>query len=165
MGTMAATDRAASLARLRTTPRDLVSLLTGVSPERLRRRPGDGRPDGAAASWSPAMVVSHLADAELVYSVRIRMVLTDDRPYLAAFDERAWVERFSGLEAEPKQALTRWRMLRDANLRLLESLDEADWDRTGLHPEHGEMTVASIAGLLAAHDRDHLDQIRQALAA
>lgn len=111
------------------------------------------------------MVVSHLADAELVYSVRVRMMLTDERPYLAAFDERAWAERFSGLDPDPKQALTRWRLLRDANLRLLESLDETEWERTGLHPQHGEMTLASIAELLAAHDRDHLDQIRQALAA
>lgn len=154
---MRAPEPAASVARLKGTIRELVSLLATARPDRLSRPPG---PD----EWSPATVVAHLADAELVYSVRLRMVLTADRPYLAAFDEEAWVRRFGELEADAKEALARFRALREANLRLLDSLDEPEWRLSGLHAERGEQTVAQIAALLADHDRAHVDQIRAGLA-
>ena len=114
--------------------------------------------------WSPATVVAHLADAELVYSVRLRMMLTDDRPYIAAFDEQAWVRRFAELEADARQALARWRTLREANVKLLESLADEEWNLTGLHSERGEVSVARVSELIAEHDRNHLTQIREGLA-
>lgn len=150
-------DPAVALDRLKSTPRDLGALLGTASSELLHRSPG---PD----DWSPATVLSHLADAELVYSVRIRMALTADRPYLAAFDENAWVRRFAELDTDPKEALSRWRLLRDANLRLLSSLDPDEWDLSGLHAERGELSIAKIADLLVSHDREHLAQIRAGLA-
>lgn len=154
---MASLDPPAVLERLGNTARDLVALLGPARSERLRREP-------AAGEWSPAAVVSHLADAELVYSVRLRMAITSDRPFLTAFDEGAWVRRFAELEADPKQSLARWRMLREANLRLLESLAPEEWSLPALHAERGELTVAKMAGSLVDHDREHLAQIRAGLA-
>ena len=154
---MAVLEPAVALERLKSTPRELVALLGTAKPDALRRAPAEGE-------WAPATVVAHLADAELVYSVRIRMALTADRPYLAAFDEEAWVRRFAELEVDAKESLARWRTLRDANLRVLGSLDDAEWKLTGLHAERGEQSVAQIADLLVSHDRAHLAQIRSALA-
>lgn len=148
---------AVALERLKGTPRELVALLGTAKSEAMHREPAEGE-------WSPATVVAHLADAELVYSVRIRMALTADRPYLSAFDENAWVRRFAELETDPKESLARWRALRDANLRILDSLEPAEWKLTGLHAERGEVSVAHIADLLVAHDRAHLAQIRAGLA-
>lgn len=146
-----------ALARLKSTARELVALLGTAKPDQLHREPAEGE-------WAPATVVSHLADAELVYSVRIRMVLTGDRPYIPAYDERAWVDRFSELEGDVKETLSRWRHLRDANVRLLSSLEEGEWALSGLHSQRGELTVAAIADLMARHDADHVDQIRAGLA-
>ena len=145
-----------SLERLKSTPRELVALVGTAKPEVMHRSSGDD-------DWSPATVLSHLADAELVYSVRIRMALTADRPYLAAYDEQAWVRRFAELEADPKETLVRWRALRDANVRVLDSLEPGEWKLSGLHAERGEVSVAHIADLMVAHDRDHLNQIREGL--
>ena len=150
-------DPQAALARLRSTARDLVALTSGETTERLAREPDEDE-------WAPGVVLSHLADAELVYSVRIRMALTGDRPYLPAFDERVWVRRFSELDDDPKQSLARWRILRDQNVKLLESLEEDEWKLTGVHAERGELSVTQMADLLAKHDTDHLDQIRRGLA-
>jgi hypothetical protein len=150
-------DPQAALARLRATARDLVALTSGASADRLGREPEEGE-------WSPGTVISHLADAELVYSVRIRMALTGDRPYLPAFDERSWARRFAELDDDPKQALARWRVLRDQNVKLLASLDDDEWKLTGVHAERGELSVTQMADLLAKHDSDHLGQIRQGLA-
>lgn len=110
------------------------------------------------------MVLSHLADAEMVYGVRLRTVLADARPFLAGYDQDEWVRRFADLDDDPKSTLARWRVLRDANLRVLESLEDDEWWRTGVHAERGPMSVAAIAAVLADHDRVHVDQIRTALA-
>ena len=151
-------DRATVIDRLRSTALDLVSLVSGADPGPLRRVPG---PD----EWSAAIVVAHLADAELVYSVRARMMLTADRPFLPAFDEQAWAARCGGMDADARESLQRWRALRDANLRLFASLGDPEWALEGVHEERGPITLAALAEILAGHDRAHLAQIRTALAA
>ena len=145
------------LDRLRATALDLVSLVSAADSGRLRAQPAPGE-------WSAATVVAHLADAEVVYSVRARMMLTADRPWLVAFAEEAWADRFAPLDVDVRDSLQRWRVLRDANLRLFVSLDEREWAREGVHEERGTLTVAGLADLLASHDRAHLTQIRNALA-
>jgi DinB superfamily len=149
-------DVSAHLQRLRTTGRDLVSLVVSAEPAALRREPA---PD----EWSAATVVNHLADAELVYSVRLRLIVAEDRPILTAFDEEAWADRFGELDDDPKDSLGRFRALRESNLRLLEALVDGEWERTGVHQQKGIVSVAAIVKLLAEHDRTHLDQIRRAL--
>lgn len=148
---------AESLERLKHTARELVALLATATATAVHRAPAEGE-------WSPATVVAHLADAELVYSVRIRMTVTADRPHLAAFDENAWVRRFAELETDPKESLARWRALRDANVRVFESLEPDEWKLIALHAERGELSVAHIADVMVHHDRAHLAQIRAALA-
>ena len=154
---MPTTDPSGTVARLRSTALELVSLVGGADPGRLRVAPAPGE-------WSAATVVAHLADAELVYGVRLRMILTADRPWLVSFPEKAWAGRFGPLEPDAKESLQRWRTLRDANLRVFASVGEGEWAREGVHDERGTLTVAALAGLLADHDRAHLGQIRQALA-
>lgn len=142
--------------RLRATARDLVSLTSGVSPARMQRRP-------TSRDWSAAMVVAHLADAELVYGQRFKQVLVEDRPHFVNYDENAWVERFSRIEEDLKDTLARWRANREHTIRLLESLEDAEWRRAGVHPVRGEMTMRQLLALLAEHDRQHLDQLRRAV--
>jgi len=154
---MATLDPPSSLERLAGTGRDLVALLGTARPGRLRREPEPG-------AWSPATVMSHMADAELVYSVRIRLAVTSDRPFLGSFDENAWVRRFAELDDDPKESLSRWRALRKANLRVLESLAPEEWSLVALHEQRGELSVAKMAELLVDHDRQHLAQIRAGLA-
>jgi hypothetical protein len=154
---VATADPQVSLRNLRATGRDLVSLVGGVGADRLRREPAGG-------GWSPTVVLAHLADAELVYGFRIRMVVAGARPFLASYDEEAWARRFASLDLDPKESLARWRILRDSNLGLLDSLDDDEWKLSGLHPDLGEITVARMAARMANHDREHLDQIRHGLA-
>lgn len=155
---MPTTSPAGILDRLRSTALDLVSLVAGADPAPLRAVPGPGE-------WSAATVVAHLADAELVNAVRFRAMVTADRPWLVPFPTEAWATRFGPLESDAKDSLRRWRVLREANLRLLASLGDEEWAREGVHDERGALTVTALAGLLVAHDRAHLDQIRSALAA
>ncbi|HZQ85988.1 MAG TPA: DinB family protein [Acidimicrobiales bacterium] len=142
--------------RLRATVRDLVSLTSGVPEDHLTREPAPGE-------WPVDMVVAHLADAEMVWGMRLRQILTSDDPDLPGFDQDVWADRFGGLDEEVHLSLARWRALREANLRVFHSMDEHEWEYAGMHEERGRITVADLADILADHDRQHLDQIRQAL--
>jgi len=108
--------------------------------------------------------VTHLADAELVYGFRLRMILAEDCPRLSDFDEQTWSSRFGDLDPDPAEAFFRWKALRESNVRILESAGEEAWERAGLHAERGMMTVGGIARSLVLHDRSHVDQLRRALA-
>jgi hypothetical protein len=145
-----------SLDALRSTVADLVALTSNRSPRELQHIPQRGE-------WSAAQVATHMADAEMVYSVRIRMMLTDDNPTLVAYDQEAWAERLSMSDESIAGAIARFRILREANLRVYESLEEAEWDRVGTHDEQGTVSIRGTVETLIGHDRAHLDQIRKLL--
>lgn len=150
-------EHAATLDRLRATTRDLVALLGTATGDQLRKVPAPGE-------WPASTVLTHLADAELVYGMLLRLVVAEETPTLPAFDGNAWTDRFGSLE-DPKDSLDRWRATRASTVRILESLADAEWDRSGVHAKRGEVTVANIAGRLAEHDATHLSEIRACFAA
>jgi len=73
---------------LRSTVADLVALTANRTARELNHVPQRGE-------WSAAQVAAHFADSEMVYSVRVRMILTDDNPTLAGYDQDAWAERLA----------------------------------------------------------------------
>ena len=134
---------------------DLVALTANRAPRDLSAAP--------RGEWSAAQVAAHMADAELVFSVRIRMVLTDENPALVGYDEDAWASRLTMCDLNVAGSVERFRVLRDANLRLFESLEDVEWSRVGTHLDQGELSIASIVEKLIGHDREHLNQIRKLL--
>src|SRR5882757_9061104 len=47
----------------------------------------------SSGKWSVQQVVQHLADSDLVWGYRVRMVLAQDRPPLTGYDQDLWSER------------------------------------------------------------------------
>jgi hypothetical protein len=141
---------------LRATVPALLSLVRGSQPTAFGRKPKDG-------GWSAATLIGHLADAELVYGVRIRTALAEPGGTLPAFDEETWADRFGPLDEDPSVSMARFRVLRESNVAIIESLTEDEWQRAGLHEEFGELSVKELVDRLIRHDAAHLDQIRTAL--
>jgi hypothetical protein len=141
---------------LRQSLEEVTRLVAGASAEQLEHSPEPGE-------WSPAQVLNHLADSDMVSATRVRMIVTQDRPALVGYDQDAWTDRFGGLDADPTETLERWRALRRANVRMFESLSEAEWKRVGVHSERGEESAWLVVQLMAGHDRVHLDQFRRGL--
>ena len=119
----------------------------------------------APGEWSAREVMGHLADAEQVYGVRLRMLVTQHRPFLASYDQDAWARRFAHLESLG-EALERWAVLRRANLAILEALNDDEWLRPGDHEEGMKVgrveTPERVADVLVRHTREHLEQMRAA---
>ena len=54
-----------------------------------------------------------------------------------------------------------FRLLRDANLRLLDRLTPEQWQLGGVHSERGPMTIAELARQIAGHDINHVAQVEK----
>jgi hypothetical protein len=141
---------------LRGTLVELEQATAGVSAATLGRQPAPGE-------WSPREVLSHLADSDLVTGMRVRMIVTEDRPALLGYDQEKWTSRFGSLDGDAAETLARWQALRRANLRIYASLSPEEWRRVGVHAERGEESVRLTVQLQAGHDRVHLAQLRRGL--
>lgn len=137
---------------------ELRAALAGLSDAELRRPEAPGK-------WSIGEVVRHLADTEVVFAWRLRMVLAEHRPPITGFDQDAWTARFGGPGVDVAGALRLLEALREDSLRLLRSATPADWERVGLHAERGPESVRLMARLYAGHDLVHLRQIARIRAA
>lgn len=139
---------------LRETPSALPRALEGMSSQQLREpeRPG---------KWSIGQVVQHLADAEVVWAWRMRLILAQDRPSLTGFDQDLWAERLHYNEADLLDGLELFTVIRRANLRLIERASPSDLKRVGVHAERGEESLEHLRRLYAGHDLLHLRQIER----
>lgn len=135
----------------RTAP-ELANRIAGLTPDQL------GRPE-APGKWSIHQVVVHLADSEVVFGWRLRVVIAQDRPVITGFDQDAWAERLGGAYADTGAAIRQLAVLREGHVALLRSLHDADWDRVGQHAERGPESVRLMAQLYAGHDLVHLRQM------
>lgn len=137
---------------LRGTGAALRATVDGLSDEQVVRPEAPGK-------WSIRHVLQHLADSELVWAFRLRMALAQDRARLTGYDQDAWAERLGYDEADPRQALQDFVLLRTLNLRLLARASGPDLERVALHAERGEESVKHMIRLYAGHDLLHLRQI------
>ncbi len=115
----------------------------------------------APDKWSVAAVIHHLADSELVWGYRIRMVLADDRPVLQGYDQDQWAGRLGYAAADRDDSLSLFSALRSSNLSLLSQASEEDLDRVAVHKERGEESLRHMISLYAGHDLVHRRQIQR----
>jgi hypothetical protein len=147
-------ERTEQIARYRAGHAALVGALADAEAPALDWRP-------SPEAWSIRDVVHHVADAELTGAVRLRRLLTEEAPFLPAFDEEVYRRRL-GYAARPiEPALASVRATHEATAELLDRLTAADWRRSGTHSEEGPYSVESWLTFHAAHTHEHAAQIRQ----
>src|SRR5690349_9529616 len=146
------------IAMQREAPTIIAALLRGVSREKLKEQPATGK-------WSVTEIIMHLADDELTSSWRYRQMLEYENPTLVGFDQELWARVGDYASWEAEDALTLFRLLREANLKMFARLTPEQWERHGVHSERRPMTVRSLSRHMAAHDVNHIEQIRRILKA
>ncbi len=139
---------------LRSTVDRIEELTAGLSPEQLATPPEPGK-------WSIHQIVAHLADCDLVFQTRARMVMFQDRPTLVGFDQDPWALGWMR-EKEPwNETLEKLAVLRRSILRLFLIAEGHDLLRYGVHTERGPQTINDIVEMMAGHDINHLQQIER----
>lgn len=139
------------------TPRWLKARLGNLAATAWHVPEGEGK-------WSLLQVIGHLADAEMVFGWRVRLVLTSENAPLTGYDQNAWLERFNYAGADPDVALEAFTAMRRWNLRVWHAATDADLDRMALHNERGPESLELLRGLVAGHDLRHRRQIERLLA-
>jgi DinB superfamily len=137
---------------LRETPEAAAKAAAGLSIDQLRQPEAPGK-------WSIAQVLRHLADSDVVWGWRMRLILAHDRPPLTGFDQDLWADRLGYADADPHESLETLRVLRRDNLRLIERATPGDLERVGVHAERGEESAGYLCRLYAGHDLMHLRQL------
>ena len=135
---------------------ELTRLVASASNAQLTHRPSPGK-------WSTVEILAHLAEDELVSSWRYRQMIEHDGGTLQGFDQDLWARLGEYQKWDAHEALNMFRLLREANLRMLAALSPEQWERSGNHAERGKITVRDLARHMAAHDINHLKQIEQLL--
>lgn len=143
---------AAHLAVLRELPDRLRAAVAGLDATRLDTPYREG-------GWTPRQVVHHVADSHTHAYLRSKHALTEDVPTIKPYDEAVWAALPDArLPLAPSFAVldgihTRW-------VALLESLDDAAWQRAYYHPESAaHWPLWKVAALYDWHARHHVAHI------
>ena len=136
------------------TPAKIVSLIRGLSPRHLAKRPAPGK-------WSIQEIIGHLADTEMVMACRARWIAFEGHPTLVPFDQEKWASGRAREKESLAETIERFRLLRRSQVRLFRHASKQDFRRTGFHPERGVVTLRVQLETLAGHDLNHLQQIRR----
>jgi hypothetical protein len=143
-----------ALARM---PSRFRAILAGVDAEMLTRsnRPGE---------WSSMETMRHVRDIAQVYGMRFKWIILQDEPLLANYEENDWAARSPDGPAELPTMLDEIVAYRAETIRLLRSLDDAGWRRTGRHETEGIVELEPYVRHQLAHEEQHLAQLGGALA-
>jgi len=114
------------------------------------------REDGG---WTVRQVVHHIADSHMNAFGRVRMALTENSPLINGYDERGWAELHDSKAAPVEWSLELLESLHARWVMMLQSLTEAQWKRTLVHPESGVETVEMATLSYAWHSRHHVAHI------
>ena len=148
--------RVAWMRELADLPGALLAVTAGGTAEDLARPYREG-------GWTARQVVHHIADSHMNAYVRAKLALTEERPVIKPYDEAVWAELADARGADVRVSIDLIGALHTRWVMLLESLDEARWQRAYVHPEMGVVRLDQQTGLYAWHSRHHLAHVRVAL--
>jgi hypothetical protein len=133
-----------SLQLLERTPAVLKLLLNGLDDDWTKNNEGGD-------TWSPFDVVGHLLHGEI----------TD---WIPPFDRFAQFKESEGKTLA--QLLDEFAAARARNLAILKSKDitVADYQKTGVHPVFGDVTLVQLLSTWTVHDLSHINQITRVMA-
>ena len=153
---MDAQERAQLIARYKDGYREVASALEGATDKELDARPAPGK-------WTAREIVHHLADSEMTSAIRLRLLIAEQNAMIRAYDEKGFATRLHYTRPIANSLLA-FQAARLSTGDLLDAMTEADFAKTGTHPEHGSYGVDRWLEIYAEHAHKHADQIRRARA-
>jgi hypothetical protein len=136
---------------IESTPHFLKEAVKGLSNTQLDTpyRPG---------GWTVRQVVHHLSDSHLNSYVRLKLALTENNPVIKPYDEGRWAE-LPDHNLPVEISLQLIEAVHEKWVYLLRALKPNELEKTFIHPESGEISIAKNIALYAWHGQHHTAHI------
>ncbi|HEX6032627.1 MAG TPA: DinB family protein [Tepidiformaceae bacterium] len=121
--------------------------------------PGDDLDD----CWTLLGIAVHMRDTERGVYEQIESILTYREPEISHVDIDDIPLREDYEDADEDEVLDEFHYLRRRTSYTLWDLDSRDWERGGIHPYRGRVTLLDLTRELYQHDLEHLWQARRML--
>lgn len=141
------------IAVLESLPNRLEGMVIGLSEKQLETpyRPG---------GWTVRQLVHHISDSHHNSYIRFKWALTEDKPVIKPYDEKAWAELFDSRTAPIQMSLDHLRAIHTKLVFLLKGLSKEQLQRKFIHPDgNQESTLAENIGRYAWHSNHHFAHI------
>ena len=145
-------DRAVWIEAIASAPAALRAAVDGLTTEQLDTPYREG-------GWTLRQVVHHVPDSHLNAYVRFRWTLTEETPRIKDYREARWAELSDARSGDIAVSLALLEVLHQRWVLLLNSLSEADFKRTCVHPENGVMSLDDFLAVYAWHGQHHVAHI------
>ena len=110
--------------------------------------------------WKLLQVVHHVADSHMNAYTRFKLGLTEVNPTIKPYEEGEWAKLADNETVAINVSLTLLHALHQRWLATIKDLDDGQWQRTVVHPEHGkQMTLWHLLGMYAWHGKHHTAHI------
>ena len=134
-------------------PRLMESAVAGLSEAQLNT---PYRTEG----WTVRQVIHHMPDSHMGSYCRFHWALTEDKPVIKAYDEKAFAAMDYHEDVPIDISLGLLKAIHARWVIMLRNLSPSDLERTFVHPETKEINVLkNVIGLYAWHGIHHLAHI------
>ena len=128
----------------------------GATDRELDARPAPGK-------WTAREIVHHLADSEMTSAIRLRLLVAEDHAAIRAYDQDEFA-RTLHYDRPIANSLLAFQAARSTTGEILDRMSDADFAKTGTHPEHPTYSVERWLQIYAEHAHHHAEQIARARA-
>jgi hypothetical protein len=143
---------------LERTPSVIEALLKGLDDDWTMQNEG-------GETWSAFDIVGHYIHGEKTdWIPRMQIILGDGDKHFKPFDRFAQFTESKGKTLD--QLLGEFDVLRKESLAILNGISFTDemFDRTGIHPKFGDVTLRQLLSTWVVHDLTHIHQLSRVLA-
>jgi hypothetical protein len=131
---------------------ETIAFLSDISDERSLHR-------YAPDKWSIREVVSHLSDAERLFTFRAMWFARGFDSPLPSFDQNVAIVGARGDQRHWKDLIDEFRTVRGASTSLFASMPDDAWDRRGIASGYS-FTVRALAYITTGHVAHHVNILR-----
>jgi hypothetical protein len=145
-------ERRGRITSIRQFPGNLKQALHGMTDAQLDTPYREG-------GWTVRQVVHHLADSHMHAYLRMKRIVSEDRPTLKPYDQDVWASMREARSMPVEASVTLLEGLHERWATFLENLPDNAWSRTAQHPERGTVVLDSMVTTYADHGKKHIGHI------
>ena len=139
--------------RIEKFPSRLKMLVIGMTDEQLDRPYREG-------GWTARQVIHHIPDSHMNAYVRFKLALSEDKPTIKPYNEKAWAEMIDSRTLPPSVSLSLLSNIHERWSIILTAMKPEDFQRTLFHPEHMQMhTLSEMLAMYSWHGDHHYEHI------